>query len=85
MVSPSNLRPRAQFYPFTVRQPIPSFHLPLQRDDEWPVLDLNSILHALYERAAYDLRINYRQEPVPPFVNEDAQWLDTWLRTAGLR
>lgn len=51
----------------------------------WPVLDLNAILHALYERAAYDLRINYRQEPVPPFVNEDAQWVDALLRSAGLR
>lgn len=41
-------RPRAQFYAFTVRDPIPSFRLPLQEDDEEPLVDLNTILHELY-------------------------------------
>lgn len=85
LVSSAPMRPRAHFYTFTIRQPIPSFPLPLQEDDEWPVLDLNRILHDLYDRAGYDLRINYRAEPVPPLADEDAIWLDTFLREAGLR
>ncbi|MEZ4866211.1 MAG: DUF4058 family protein [Caldilineaceae bacterium] len=85
LVSAAEIRPKAHFYPFTVAQPIPAFHLPLQTDDEWPLLDLNQILHDLYDRAGYDLRINYRQDPVPPFTGEDAKWLDTFLRHAELR
>jgi hypothetical protein len=85
VVSPSSLRPRAQFYPFTVRQAIPAFRLPLQEDDAWPVVDLNSLLHELYDRAAYELRINYRSEPVPPFAGEDVKWVDALLHKAGLR
>ncbi|MEZ4864065.1 MAG: DUF4058 family protein [Caldilineaceae bacterium] len=85
LVSPAPMRPRAHFYPFTVRPPIPAFRLPLQEDDEWPVLDLNRLLHDLYERAGYDLRINYRAEPVPPFTEEDASWLDDLLHQANRR
>lgn len=58
LVSPSTMRPRAQFYPFFVQQAIPLFRLPLQEDDDWPLIDLNPLLHQLYARAAYDLRIN---------------------------
>ena len=85
LVSPSAMRPRAQFYPFTVRQAIPTFRLPLQPDDEWPVVDLNAILHQLYDRAAYDLRINYQNDPTPPFAAADAQWIASLLYEAELR
>lgn len=85
LVSPAPLRPRAQFYPFTVREAIPAFHLPLQDSDDWPLIDLNALLHDLYDRAAYDLRIDYRSEPLPPFEGPDAQWIDELLSTAHLR
>ena len=70
LVSAASMRPRAHFYPFTVRQPIPIFRLPLQADDEWPAVDLNTILHELYARARYDLRINYRIDPIPAFTTD---------------
>ena len=85
LVSAAAMRPRAHSYPFAVSQPIPAFPLPLQADDEWPVLDLNTILHELYDRAGYDLRIDYRAEPIPPFEGEGATWVDTLLRNAELR
>ena len=85
LVSSAPMRPRAQFYTFTVRQPIPTFRLPLQENDEWPVLDLNIILHDLYERAGYDLRINCKAEPVPPLDADDATWLGSLLRQSELR
>ncbi len=85
LVSAAPMRPRAHSYPFTVRQPIPAFRLPLQADDEWPLLDLNTILHELYDRAGYDLRINYRADPLPAFAEEDAQWVDALLKAAELR
>jgi hypothetical protein len=74
LVSSALTRPSAQFYAFTVRDPIPPFRLPLQEDDEEPVVDLNTILHDLYDRAGYDLRINYRAEATPPLEGETAEW-----------
>jgi hypothetical protein len=46
---------------------------------------LNRLLHALYDRAGYDLRIDYGKEPEPPLETEDALWSDALLRQAGLR
>ncbi|RIK37881.1 MAG: hypothetical protein DCC55_22945 [Chloroflexi bacterium] len=85
LVSPALTRPRALFYAFTVRDPIPSFRLPLQEDDEEPLVDLNTILHELYDRAGYDLRINYRAEATPPLEGDSAVWADELLRSAGIR
>jgi hypothetical protein len=85
LVSPALTRPSAQFYAFTVRDPIPTFRLPLQEDDEEPIVDLNTILHDLYDRAGYDLRVNYRAEATPPLEGASAEWATELLRTAGLR
>lgn len=85
IVSPSRTRPRAYIFPFTVRQPIPPFTLPLTEDDVEPTVDLNRILHDLYDRAGYDLRINYSVEPNPPFAGTNKAWLDELLQKASLR
>jgi len=74
----------ADLLTFGVRQPIPSFRLPLQRGDEEPVVDVGRLLHELYDRAGYDLRVDYRAEPYPPLEGDDATWADALLRQAGL-
>jgi len=74
LVSRSNRRPRADLYTFSVRDPIPTFKLPLRRDDEEPVVELGRLLHELYDRAGYDLSVDYRQDPVPPLEGEYAEW-----------
>jgi hypothetical protein len=43
------------------------------------------MLHALYDRAGYDLRIDYRADPQPSLKSDDAAWADGLLRSAGLR
>ncbi|MBI2875845.1 MAG: DUF4058 family protein, partial [Candidatus Tectomicrobia bacterium] len=72
-------------YVFGVRQPIPTFPLPLRPGDEEPWVDLNGLLHGLYDRAGYDLRVNYTGEPEPPLDEPDAAWADALLREQGLR
>lgn len=67
-------RPRALLYPFNLHDPIPAVPIPLERGDEEPLLDLNTLLHRLYDQAVYRLRIDYRQPPVPPLDEEDAAW-----------
>jgi len=82
LVSRGSRRPHAQLYAFSLRQPIPQFPLPLLPGDEEPVVDVNSILHALYERARFDLRLNYTQPPVPPLSEADAVWAADLIRAA---
>lgn len=85
LISRSEKRPQGSLLPFNVRQPIPTFHLPLQSGDEEPTVDLNLLLHELYDRAGYDLRIDYEAEPEPPLEGEDAGWADALLREKELR
>ncbi len=66
LVSHAQQRPHAKLYPFSVHQSVPAFILPLQADDADIRVDLNQILHDLYDRAGCDLRIDYRSDPDPP-------------------
>ncbi|WP_347566269.1 DUF4058 family protein [Scytonema sp. UIC 10036] len=85
ILSRSETRPQAKLYGFTIGERIPSFPLPLQSEDTEPILDLQSLLHGIYNRARYYLAIDYHKEPVPPLKLEDAVWSDTLLREQRLR
>jgi hypothetical protein len=85
LVSRSSRRPQAELRPVSVRQPLPPFALPLRRGDVEPEVALTPLLHALYDRAGYDLRVDYRGEPEPSLAEADAAWADALLRAAGLR
>lgn len=61
-------RPRALLYPFDVQEPIPAIPIPLERGDEEPLLDLNMLLHRLYDQAVYSLRIDYSLPATPPLT-----------------
>ena len=66
LVSRGATHPKAKLSTFNVRQPIPSIPIPLLPEDDEPDLDLGAVLHALYDRARFDLRLNYAKPPVPP-------------------
>jgi hypothetical protein len=66
---------QARLYPFSVRQPIPTFPLPLLPDDDEPTVDLGTLLNHVYDRAGYDLVIRYDQTPTPPLSAEEAAWV----------
>lgn len=74
LISRGDTRPRARLYLFGVRQPIPSFPLPLLPGDAEPLANLNDLLHSLYTRARYDLRVDYTRPPDPPLNDADAAW-----------
>lgn len=76
-------RPGALFFPFSVRDPIPEVPIPLRQGDAEPTLDLNTVLHDLYDRARFDLRIDYGQPPDPPLTPEDTEWAAALLERAG--
>lgn len=85
LVSRAEQRPSATLIPFAVQQSIPTFRLPLLPGDDEPEVDLGQILHALYDRAGFDLRIDYKQAPEPPFAEKDTAWIDALLKNTGLR
>lgn len=85
LIARAGRRPAADLYTFTVRDPLPSFPLPLRPGDVEPEVDLQAVLHGLYDRAGYGLRLSYREEPVPPLAPDDAAWADQLLRARGLR
>jgi len=84
LVSRGTQRPRASLIAFTLRQPIPAFRLPLLPGDNEPEVALNRILHALYRRARFDLRLDYTQPPVPPLAEADAAWSQELMTARGL-
>jgi hypothetical protein len=85
LVSRSDRRPLAELRLFSVRDPIPCFSLPLLRGDEEPEVDLGDIIASLYDRAAYDLTIDYIGEPAPPLQEADRVYAENLLRRTGHR
>lgn len=84
LVSRGVERPHAQLYTFGVRQPIPAFQLPLLPGEDGPAVELNAILHALYERTRFDLVLDYSRPAVPPLPDVDAGWARALIEnTAG--
>jgi len=82
LVSRSWARPRADLLPFSVRDEIPSLPVPLRRSEQEPTLEFGEILHGLYDRAGYDLRIDYARAPDPPLREDDAVWAEERLKAA---
>src|SRR5262249_11560179 len=74
LISPAPTRPRAMAYMLRVRDPLPTIPIPLRPGDPEPTLPLNQLLRDLYERARYDLAIDYRQPSGPPLSDDDAAW-----------
>ena len=85
LASRGHRRPKADLISFGVRDPIPPFPLPLRRGEDEPAVDLGNILHALYDRASYDLRIDYEREPVPPLTPADSEWARALIRDGGAK
>ncbi|MGK7877601.1 MAG: DUF4058 family protein [Xenococcaceae cyanobacterium] len=85
LVSRGDCRPTADLYSFNLQDAIPSFPLPLQSEDREPTMNLQGLLSGIYDHAAYDLKLDYTLEPVPPLSETDAAWADALLKEKGLR
>ena len=81
MVSRGDRRPTAQLYAFSLRDPIPGFPLPLKVGDAEPLVNLNEILNGVYERAGFDLRLDYALPPEPPLSEADTAWIASLVET----
>ncbi len=76
------LRPRAkeyEFYPASIRKPLPRVGIPLRSGEPDVVLDLQTALARAYEEGAYNMRIDYNQPAKPALTGNDAAWADELL------
>jgi hypothetical protein len=80
IVSRAQDRPQAAVYLFTLRDPVPDIPVPLQPGDAEASLALNRLLHDVYDRAGYDLTLDYQHAPPPPpLCEQDIQWMKQLL------
>lgn len=85
-LSRAALRATVEIWPIGVAEPLPRISVPLRAPDSDASLDLGAALARVAELGAYDLRIDYQREPLPPALpTTDLRWLDEQLRAAGLR
>jgi hypothetical protein len=84
-VSRQDQRPRGLLYPIRLSQRLPVIPIPLKGGDPDACLDLQVALDAIYDRAGYDLEIDYRNDPNPPLIGKQAEWAAELLRSKGLR
>ncbi|MEO0842261.1 MAG: DUF4058 family protein [Cyanobacteria bacterium J06643_5] len=85
LVSRSNIRPKAELYHFNLQDKIPQFILPLREEDTEAIVDLQILLHQIYEQGGYDLRLDYSRSSLPSLSNQDAVWIDELLKRENLR
>jgi hypothetical protein len=84
-VSRVGKRPSGVIWPIKVTQRLPVIDIPLRGGDPDAKLDLQAVLTTAYDRAAYDLDVDYRTDPVPPLEGETAEWARRLLAAKGLR
>jgi Protein of unknown function (DUF4058) len=75
VVSPSRDRPKAQLYAFNLQQIIPPIQIPLAADAA-VTIDLQPLLHQVYDRARFVKAIDYQQLPIPKLSPDDRTWLN---------
>ncbi|GAB4195338.1 MAG: hypothetical protein Fur006_41680 [Coleofasciculaceae cyanobacterium] len=62
-------------YTFGLKDPIPTFPVPLNQGEPEPAIDLQKLLNEVYERARFDLAIDYSQPLKPPLSAEEVAWV----------
>ncbi len=73
MVSRAEIRPRAELWPLSLQDRLPIIPIPLRPPDPDVVLDIQAVLHPIYDRARYQTYV-YDGEPEPPLSPEEADW-----------
>jgi hypothetical protein len=73
--------PQAEVWPFSVRDPLPDFSVPL-RPGEQISFNLKPCVDRAYREARYDREIDYARPPVPAFAKGDAAWVRDVARRA---
>jgi hypothetical protein len=85
LVVRSHRLPSAQLFPFSVRETIPNFTIPLQKSEPEIEVNIQTLLLAIYEKARFDLTLDYNIPPIPDLSVENQEWMDLLLKEQGRR
>jgi len=70
-----------EVWPIKLQDKLPTLPVPLRSPDPEAILDLSTVLRAIYDEAFYHLSIDYTQDPPPPpFSKEEMAWLRQCVR-----
>jgi hypothetical protein len=83
LVSRATDRPRAVWYPNELRESIQKTTIPMGDGHPPVTLDVQSIIHSLYDAGGYR-KFMYESSPVPPLNAEDAAWARGVLEKVGI-
>jgi hypothetical protein len=65
----------AEIYPIGLRDPLPTFRVPLRPRDRDVTLDLQTLLRQCYDRGRYAASLDYSRQPSPPLASdEERDW-----------
>ena len=67
-------RARRTVWPMEIREPLKVIPVPVRPEDADAALDLQRMVDLAYERAGYELRVDYRKDPVPPLQHDTSEW-----------
>jgi hypothetical protein len=86
ILSRAQRRPVAEVWPIPLAESLPVLPVPLLPPDTDVPLDLGAAVATVYERAAYDRRLDYRRSPpAPPLTAAETVWLEARLQAEGRR
>jgi Protein of unknown function (DUF4058) len=86
MLSREKCRPGVHVWPIRLQDRLPTVPVPLLEGDTDVTLDLGAAVASVYERGAFERRLDYSLAPPPPALSEaDTAWMDALLREHGRR
>jgi hypothetical protein len=80
-LSRASNRRQLEVWPVNLSDPLPVVVVPLRPEDSDVPLDLGAALSVVYDRARYDLSIDYSAPPAPALEDADSAWATEWLRS----
>jgi Protein of unknown function (DUF4058) len=82
LVSRADERPSLDVWPISLRDRLPPVPVPLAAPDPSVWLDLQAVLHRVYDAADYGKYI-YGEAPQPALSPSDAAWAEQFVRSLG--
>ena len=80
VVSRAERRPKAGVWPIRLRDRLPVIPVPLREGDPDARLDLQELLHRIYDAAGYAYDI-YSGSPEPPLSPDETAWAEAVLNS----
>ncbi len=72
---------KTDIWAFGIKDQLPVVPVPLKTPDKDVVLNLQKAMATIFERALYQLSLNYEKEPPPPeFSKEKQQWMQKQIQ-----